>query len=90
MKHEYDMTTLVSGPKLASDPTNHCASLLDATALPDIQQKGYEMDFLIVLPVLRDFEDPRFHCRLEFYDALRQFLEVCTSTVQSTFSSDGC
>jgi serine/threonine protein kinase len=54
---------------MRSDPRNRTVPLIDVIALTD-------GDVLLVMPYLRVFDTPWFHCRGEAIDALRQFLQV--------------
>lgn len=55
---------------MRADPRNRIAPILELITLTD------EKDVLIVLPYLREFYSPPFHCRGEFIEAIRQFLQV--------------
>ncbi|KAK0452118.1 uncharacterized protein EV420DRAFT_1311673 [Desarmillaria tabescens] len=89
---ELAMTMHLSLPKLRSDPRNHTVPVLGTIPIP-----GEETErVFVVLPVLRWFHTPYFHCRREFADAFRKILEVVDwrsiskTTVLSSHSRDAC
>jgi len=55
---------------MRSDPRNRTVPLSDVIVLPDDTEHA-----LIVMPYLRVFNTPPFHCRAEVVEALRQFLQ---------------
>ncbi len=59
-----------NNPQYASDPKNHAIPLLDSFPIPNDDR------VFVVLPFMRVFCLPQFHCRKEFAEALRQILEV--------------
>jgi hypothetical protein len=61
----------LSSDKMCSDPRNRIAHVLDTIILPDDKESA-----LIVVPYLRRFDSPPFHCCSEFIEALRQFIQV--------------
>ncbi|KAF8206232.1 kinase-like domain-containing protein [Mycena galopus ATCC 62051] len=52
-----------------SDPRNRIIPILQILPLPD------GIHVLVVMPYGRQFNHPAFHCRLEFVEVMRQFLE---------------
>ena len=56
---------------MRSDPRNRTVPILDVIALPDDMEH-----VLLVMPYLRIFYTPPFHCRAEVVEALRQLLQV--------------
>ncbi|KAF8217734.1 kinase-like domain-containing protein [Mycena galopus ATCC 62051] len=52
-----------------SDPRNRTIPVLDIIPLPN------DIHTLVVMPYARRFNHPAFHCRAEFVEAMRQFLE---------------
>ncbi|KAF8217735.1 kinase-like domain-containing protein [Mycena galopus ATCC 62051] len=52
-----------------SDPRNRTIPVLQILPLPN------DIDVLVVMPYGRRFNHPAFHCRGEFAEAMRQFLE---------------
>ena len=60
----------LSSATMRSDPRNRSVPVLAVVSLQD------DENVLIVMPYLRPFHSPPFHCRGEFIEALRQFLKV--------------
>ncbi|KAG7440649.1 uncharacterized protein BT62DRAFT_1012425 [Guyanagaster necrorhizus] len=68
---ELAMMMHLSSPQMRSDPRNHTVPVLGTIPIP-----GEENDrVFVILPVLRWFHPPDFHCRRQFADAFRQILE---------------
>ena len=61
----------LSSDRMRSDTRNHTVPILDVIHLPDDKA-----NVLLVMPYLRTFHTPPFHCRSEVVEALRQFLQV--------------
>jgi hypothetical protein len=68
--HEMIITQLFSSRELARDPRNHCVPLLDIIEIPQNDQK------LMVMPLLRPFNDPHFQTFGEFVGFFTQICEV--------------
>ena len=68
---EVRIALYLSSVEMCSDPRNHTVPILDIITLPDYKY------VLLVMPFLRVFNTPPFHCRGEFVEAIRQFLQVC-------------
>ena len=68
--HELVITQLFSSRELARDPRNHCVPLLDVIEVPQNGQK------LMVMPLLRPFNDPHFETFGEFVAFFTQICEV--------------
>ncbi|KAF8916473.1 kinase-like domain-containing protein [Mucidula mucida] len=68
-KSDYAMLRHFNNPQYASDPKNHAIPLLDSFPIPNDDR------VFVVLPFMRVFCLPQFHCRKEFAEALRQILE---------------
>ena len=68
--HELMITQLFSSRGLARDPRNHCVPLLDIIEIPQNGQK------LMVLPLLRPFNDPHIQTVGEFVAFFTQICEV--------------
>ena len=68
--YELMITQLFSSRDLARDPRNHCVPLLDIIEIPQNGQK------LMVMPLLRPFNDPRFRTFGEFVAFFTQICEV--------------
>jgi hypothetical protein len=69
--HEVRIAFYLSSVEMRSDPRNRTVPLLDIIALPDDTEH-----VLLVMPYLRVFYTPPFHCRAEVVEALRQLLQV--------------
>jgi serine/threonine protein kinase len=68
--HELVITRLFSSRELVRDPRNHCVPLLDIIEIPQNGQK------LMVMPLLRPFNDPHFQTFGEFVAFFTQICEV--------------
>src|SRR5258707_5999418 len=68
--HELTITQLFSSQAFARDPRNHCVPLLDTIEIPKNGQK------LMVMPLLRPFNDPHFQTFGEFVAFFAQISEV--------------
>lgn len=55
----------------SSDPRNHCIALLDALKIPNDH-----LHAIVVLPVLRPYDNPEFDTIGEGLDFLRQVMQV--------------
>ncbi|KAJ7158155.1 kinase-like domain-containing protein [Mycena filopes] len=60
----------LSEPSVASNPWNRTIPILDTFLHPEDPTSTF-----IVMPYMRKFNYPPFHCRGEFVEAMRQFLE---------------
>ena len=68
---EIQIALYLSSVDMRSDPRNRTVPILDVMALPDDTEH-----VLLVMPYLRIFNAPPFHCRAEVVEALRQLLQV--------------
>jgi len=66
--HELMVTQLFSSRELSRDPRNHCVPLLDIIEIPQNGQK------VMVMPLLRPFNDPHFQTFGEF---VAFFTQIC-------------
>ncbi|KAJ6621031.1 kinase-like domain-containing protein [Mycena sp. CBHHK59/15] len=66
---ELRIAMLLSSPHLRSDPRNRTIPILEV--IPVV----HESWTLLVMLYCRRFDDPPFHCRAEFIEAMQQFLE---------------
>jgi hypothetical protein len=73
--HEVEIAEYFSSPELRSDPRNHCVPILETLQLPDDtpRRKGP----VLVMPLLRAYNDPPFQTVAEAVDFFRQIFEVC-------------
>ena len=69
--YEADIGRFLSKEPLASDPKNHCVPILDVLQVPDQEDR-----IIIVMPMLRPFDNPRFDTFGEVIDFFRQVFEV--------------
>ncbi|EGN94300.1 hypothetical protein SERLA73DRAFT_188100 [Serpula lacrymans var. lacrymans S7.3] len=65
--YEIEIGRLFSTEPLASDPANHCVSIHDVLDVPDNDDQA-----ILVMPLLRPFNDPRFDTCGEVLDFFRQ------------------
>lgn len=61
----------LSSPSLASDPTNHCVPIYELLRIPDVEDR-----IILVMPLLRPFDNPPFQTIGEAIDFLHQVFEV--------------
>jgi hypothetical protein len=73
----------LSSDPLLSDRRNRTVRILDVVPLPDDDEWG-----LLVMPFLREFDDPPFQSRVECVEALRQMLEVFLVLISLGFEFD--
>jgi len=67
--YELDINQFFSSPELADNPRNHCAPLLDVIELQDLESPK-----IMVSPLLRPFNSPRFQTFGEF---VAFFIQMC-------------
>ncbi len=67
--YELEINQFFSSPELADDPRNHCAPLLDL-----IELQGLESHKIMVFPLLRPLNRPRFQTFGEF---VAFFTQIC-------------
>ncbi|KAI5900649.1 uncharacterized protein SCHCODRAFT_02563594 [Schizophyllum commune H4-8] len=67
---EVEITAMLSSPALLKDPRNHCIPVYDVLEIPDDDNLR-----ILVLPLLRKYDDPPFDTVGEVVDCLRQVLE---------------
>lgn len=70
--YEADIGRFLSKEPLASDPQNHCVPILEILQVPDQDDR-----IILVMPMLRRFDNPRFDTFGEVVDFVGQVLEVC-------------
>ncbi|KAH7920626.1 hypothetical protein BV22DRAFT_1020849 [Leucogyrophana mollusca] len=68
--YEVDITRYFSSEPIASNPANHCIPVIDVLQVPDDDD-----DVLLVLPLLREYSDPRFDTVGEAIECFRQLFE---------------
>ncbi|KAJ3475559.1 hypothetical protein NLI96_g11760 [Meripilus lineatus] len=70
---EKEIATYFSTEPLASHPRNHCVPVYEVLRVPDA--KGKDDEVIIVMPLLRPFDDPRFKSVGEAVEFFRQIFE---------------
>ena len=75
--YELEINKLFSTEPLASNPRNRCVHLLDIIELPDDPP-------ILVHPLLRPYDDPRFQTYGEFITFFAQICEVSFLSLQCT------
>ncbi|KAJ7092967.1 hypothetical protein B0H15DRAFT_972724 [Mycena belliarum] len=68
--HEQDIGTYLSSEPLASDPRNHCVPILETLQVPNRSELR-----ILVMPLLRRYEQPRFDTFGETIDFFDQIFE---------------
>ncbi|KII92697.1 hypothetical protein PLICRDRAFT_103575 [Plicaturopsis crispa FD-325 SS-3] len=68
--YEVEIGQFLSSAPLVSDPTNHCVPLIDVLEVPDDEDV-----VILVMPLLRYYDNPRFDTFGETIEFLRQILE---------------
>ncbi|KAF8870843.1 kinase-like domain-containing protein [Infundibulicybe gibba] len=68
--YEIDIGVFFATEPLKSDPQNHCVPLLDVLQVPDDTDQA-----ILVMPMLRVYEDPRFDTIGEGVEFFRQIFE---------------
>ena len=69
--HEVEIALYFSTEPLASHPRNHCVPIYEVLDVPDD-----ENEVIIVMPFLREYNDPRFKSVGEAVEFFRQIFEV--------------
>jgi hypothetical protein len=70
---EIGITLHLSSAHMRSDPRNRTVHIIDVIPI----RYNDEEHVFLVMPYLREFDSPPFHCRSEFVESLRQLLQVC-------------
>lgn len=72
-KHPYEVEigTFFSNEPLASDPKNHCVPIYDVLTVPDMDDTT-----ILVMPLLRLYDNPPFQTVGEALDLFNQLFEV--------------
>lgn len=73
---EVDIGLYFSSEPLASHPKNHCVPIYEVLDLPDSDH-----EIIIVMPLLRKFNNPRIKSVGEAAEFFRQVFEVRTITI---------
>jgi hypothetical protein len=72
------MLQMFSSHELRHDPHNHCVPLLDVIDLSGRRKHGRK---LLVMPLLRQFDDPPFQTYGEFVASFTQICEVVQNSI---------
>jgi hypothetical protein len=67
---EVRIALFLTSPEMRADPRNRTVPIIDIIPIPG------DKHVLLVMPYLRVFDTPPFHCIGEIIDAFRQFLQV--------------
>jgi hypothetical protein len=70
--YEAEIGLFFSSEAMASDHRNHCVPIYEVLQVPDDDDK-----LILVMPLLREYYDPRFDTVGEVVDFFRQVFEVC-------------
>lgn len=70
--YEKEISLYLSSEPIASDPRNHCVHIYDVLDMPEDEEH-----FILVLPLLREYDDPRIKSIGEAVEFFRQAFEVC-------------
>lgn len=62
-------------PERASDPKNHCVPIFEVLNVPDAPDEQ-----ILVMPLLRCYNDPPFERVADVVDFFRQVIEVCSQS----------
>jgi hypothetical protein len=73
MGDEFRIAMHLSSAKMRSDPRNRTVPILDVIPI-----HGNTEEVFLVMPYLREFHSPPFHCQAEFIESIRQLLQVGT------------
>lgn len=79
---EIPITQYFSSEPLASNPRNHCIPLYDVLDVPDVPDEA-----ILVLPMLRPFNDPPMETVGEAVEFFRQIFEARPIQLVSSASS---
>lgn len=70
--YEVDIATYLSSEPLKSEPTNHSVPVYEVLKVPDVEDR-----VILVMPLLRWYDRPRFQTVGESVDFFQQIFEVC-------------
>jgi hypothetical protein len=72
--YEAEIGNFLSSESLAFDPRNHCVPILEILHIPDDEEQLF-----LVMPLLREHDDPRFDTIGEVVEFFQQILVVSMS-----------
>ena|ERR1700729_2185120 len=78
--YKIDISSL-SSEGLASDPRNHCIPIYEVLIVPDVKVSA-----MLVMPLLRTYNDPPFQTFGEAVDFMRQLIEARNINVRLSLS----
>ena len=81
--YEKEISFFFSSEEIASHPRNHCVSIYDVLDIPEDEEH-----FILVLPLLREYDDPRIKSIGEAVEFFRQIFEVCICYAHRYFVTD--
>jgi hypothetical protein len=70
--YEADISTYLTSGPLASDPANRCVPIIEVLNVPDVEDR-----IILVMPLLRRYDKPKFQTIGEAVDFFTQTFEVC-------------
>lgn len=73
---EINIGKFFQSPEQRADSANHCVPFLDALKVPSDNNQA-----IIVMPMLRRFDDPRFETIGEAMDFFDQIIRVCSGRI---------
>ncbi len=76
--HEVKIGLYFSSEPLASHPRNHCIPIYDVLDIPNTQD-----EVILVMPLLREYDDPRIKSIGEAVEFFRQVFEVRSVRIPS-------
>ena len=77
--YEVEIATFLSSEPLVANPQNHCIPIYDVLEVPDDPDKA-----ILVMPLTRSFNRPRFQTVGEAIDFFSQFFEVRSRRIMTT------
>ena len=81
--YEKEISLFFSSEEIASHPRCHCVSIYDVLDIPEDEEH-----FILVLPLLREYDDPRIKSIGEAVEFFRQIFEVCICYAHRYFVTD--
>ena len=81
--YEKEISLFFSSEEIASHPQCHCVSIYDVLDIPEDEEH-----FILVLPLLREYDDPRIKSIGEAVEFFRQIFEVCICYAHCCFVTD--
>ena len=79
--YEAEIGTFLSSGPLAADPHNHCVPILEVLQVPDDEDK-----VVLVMPLLRSWDNPPLETIGTAVDLFSQIFEVCPGNILMIFN----